>query len=200
MTALGETLQLLRSRGFTRTAAAHPQTRAFDGALRVSAGEVPVRLEIEDWDFLSYPRIALRGHPAFLPNPLPHLDASGAIATSRETLWSLIDFSRRGRSPCASLRPSHFSRSSSPTPNGDRPMCRMSSWRTGRAVPVLPSSATSSRTSPRLIAIPWICPPSGSVVPRSWSWGQARATRALASQRGVTRPCSSDRALHDLSQ
>ncbi len=38
-----------------------------------------MRLEIEDWDFLSYPRIAIREYPEFLPSPMPHLDATGGL-------------------------------------------------------------------------------------------------------------------------
>jgi hypothetical protein len=79
VTALGETLQFLRSRGFTRIASTNPTVRVFDGCLRVSAGRVPVRLEIVDWDFLSYPRIAIQEYPKFLPSPMPHLDATGGL-------------------------------------------------------------------------------------------------------------------------
>ncbi len=45
----------------------------------MSAGEVPVRLEIEDWDFLDYPRIEIRDPPTFLPAPIPHIDTSGGL-------------------------------------------------------------------------------------------------------------------------
>lgn len=79
MSALGETLQFLRNRGFRRIASPKPEIRIFDGPLRVSADVVPVRLEIEDWDFLSYPRISIRNPPAFLPSPMGHIDAIGGL-------------------------------------------------------------------------------------------------------------------------
>lgn len=79
MTGLGETLQLLRSRGFTQIASGSSVRRVFDGSLHVSAGDVPVRIEIEDWDFLDYPRIEITSPPSFLPSPIPHIDSTGGL-------------------------------------------------------------------------------------------------------------------------
>ena len=79
MTELGLSLQYLSSRGFKRTAARKPNIRAFKGSLQVSAGPVPVRLEIEDWDFVSYPHIEILEYPAFLPRSMPHIDSSGGL-------------------------------------------------------------------------------------------------------------------------
>ncbi len=53
--------------------------RVFEGDLHVAAGEIPIRLEIRDWDFIDYPRILLRGYPAFLPEATPHRYATGGL-------------------------------------------------------------------------------------------------------------------------
>lgn len=79
MTMLGETLQFLRSKGFKRVAAVTGSSRVFEGNLSVSAGDVPVRIEIEDWDFLDYPRLEIINPPPFLPSPIPHIDSSGGL-------------------------------------------------------------------------------------------------------------------------
>jgi hypothetical protein len=79
MMAIGETLRLLRARGFIRIATGTAAKRLFEGNLKVSAGNVPVRLEIEDWDFLAYPRIEIVQPPAFLPAAIPHVDSTGAL-------------------------------------------------------------------------------------------------------------------------
>lgn len=78
MTALGESLRLLRSRGFHPVAARAPR-RAFAGSLLCAKGTVPVKLIIEDWDFLEYPRISLAERPAFLPALMPHVDVCGHL-------------------------------------------------------------------------------------------------------------------------
>jgi len=79
MSALGETLQFLRSKGFKRAASGTGSQRIFEGNLRLSAGEVPVRIEIADWDFLDYPRIEITNPPSFLPSPIPHIDSTGGL-------------------------------------------------------------------------------------------------------------------------
>lgn len=76
--ALGPALRALRSLGF-RKVYTGGQGRSYDGELRCKAGTVPVRLEITDWDFLSYPTIRLRERPAFLPRVLPHVSAAGVL-------------------------------------------------------------------------------------------------------------------------
>jgi hypothetical protein len=53
--------------------------RTFEGALACQRGNVRVRLVIDDWDFLSYPRISLLDQPRFLPNLMPHVDATGGL-------------------------------------------------------------------------------------------------------------------------
>lgn len=78
MTLLGESLRLLRSRGFHPVAARAPR-RAFAGSLLCAKGAVPVKLTIEDWDFLEYPRISLVDRPAFLPAVMPHVDVLGHL-------------------------------------------------------------------------------------------------------------------------
>lgn len=78
MTALGESLRLLRSRGFHPVAARTPR-RVFVGSLPCTKGPVPVKLTIEDWNFLEYPRISLAERPAFLPALMPHVDVLGHL-------------------------------------------------------------------------------------------------------------------------
>lgn len=78
MTALGESLRLLRSRGFHPVAARAP-SRAFAGSLPCTKGPVPVNLAIEDWNFLEYPRISLTERPNFLPALVPHVDVLGNL-------------------------------------------------------------------------------------------------------------------------
>lgn len=78
MTILGESLRLLRSRGFHPVAAQMP-SRAFVGSLSCAKGPVPIKLTIEDWDFLEYPRISLVERPAFLPALMPHVDVLGHL-------------------------------------------------------------------------------------------------------------------------
>ena len=53
--------------------------RAFEGPLRLHAGEVAARLEITDWNFVEYPRLELLTRPAFLPARLSHIDATGGL-------------------------------------------------------------------------------------------------------------------------
>ena len=78
MTVLGESLRLLRCRGFQPVAARAP-CRAFVGSLPCAKGPVPVKLTIEDWNFLEYPRISLTERPAFLPALIPHVDVLGNL-------------------------------------------------------------------------------------------------------------------------
>lgn len=78
MTVLGEALRLLRSRGFHPVTARRP-SRAFEGTLPCAKGSVRVKLTIEDWNFLEYPRISLVKHPAFLPALIPHVDVLGGL-------------------------------------------------------------------------------------------------------------------------
>ena len=59
--------------------------RAYDGTLACAAGPVPIRLEVQDWDFLTYPTIRLRERPAFLPQMLPHVSSNGVLCYFAES-------------------------------------------------------------------------------------------------------------------
>lgn len=78
MSTLGESLRLLRSRGF-RPIATRASGRSFAGTLPCAKGHVSVKLTIKDWNFLEYPQIALAEHPAFLPELIPHVDVLGNL-------------------------------------------------------------------------------------------------------------------------
>lgn len=78
MTLLGESLRLLRSRGFHPVAAKRPY-RSFEGPLQCAKGAVPVRLSIRDWDFLEYPSFTVLERPAFLHELTPHLNVFGNL-------------------------------------------------------------------------------------------------------------------------
>ena len=75
---LGDVFRLLKSRGFT-AAGTRSGRRLFEGHLQCSKGSVRVRLDISDWDFLSYPVIALLERPSFLPALMPHVDVTGGL-------------------------------------------------------------------------------------------------------------------------
>ena len=84
LVALGPALRQLSARGF-RKVHLGPKVRAWEGKLPCAAGDVPVRLEVSDWDFLSYPTIRLTERPAFLPKVLPHVFASGVLCDFAES-------------------------------------------------------------------------------------------------------------------
>jgi len=78
--ALGEVFRTLAVRGF------HPiaiktkgRARSFEGKLRCAQGDVLARVEISDWDFLTYPNIRVLEKPAFLPSLMPHIDVFGSL-------------------------------------------------------------------------------------------------------------------------
>ena len=75
---IGVALTFLRNAGFRSTAAPRGR-RYFDGDLKCRAGTVPVRLQITDWDFVSYPAIHLRERPAFLSSVSPHLFGTNGL-------------------------------------------------------------------------------------------------------------------------
>ena len=75
---LGSALRLLASRGFSSTGN-RAGCRSFEGVLACSLKPVRVRLEISDWDFLSYPRIKILERPEHLPALLPHVDTGGNL-------------------------------------------------------------------------------------------------------------------------
>lgn len=81
---LGPALRQLRARGFGRVHIS-PKLHSFEGSLPCAAGPVPVRLNVCDWDFLSYPTIQLLARPAFLPKVLPHVSAEGVLCLFAES-------------------------------------------------------------------------------------------------------------------
>ncbi|TXD92331.1 hypothetical protein FUT89_10245 [Ralstonia pseudosolanacearum] len=74
----GRALRVLTQYGL-KPVKARAGVRAFEGGLKTNTGEVPVRFEIEDWDFLRYPRITLLERPAGTPKLLEHVDALGGL-------------------------------------------------------------------------------------------------------------------------
>ncbi len=76
---LGKTLRALSARGFSITKYERGGGRVFQGNLRCSRGAVPIRLELSDWDFTSYPKITLIEHPEFLPKLLAHIAFDGEL-------------------------------------------------------------------------------------------------------------------------
>lgn len=76
--ALGTTLRMLRSRGFTALPS-RGFARRFEGTLNCSRSSVRIELEISDWDFISYPKIKVLNAPPELPDLAPHLDAARGL-------------------------------------------------------------------------------------------------------------------------
>lgn len=77
-TLFADALRYLRQRGFERVASS-PSLRAYEGPLHLNHGVVQIHLEIADWEFLQYPRIALLTQPSFLPERMSNLDSSGGL-------------------------------------------------------------------------------------------------------------------------
>lgn len=77
-TGYGRALEVLSQAGL-KPVRARARVRAFEGSLRTASGEFPIRFEIEDWDFLEYPRITLLSRPANAPKILEHVDALGGL-------------------------------------------------------------------------------------------------------------------------
>jgi hypothetical protein len=74
----GRVFRKLRALGFAPVKS-EGAARSFEGALQCKRGTVPVRLDITDWTFQTYPTIHLLSRPSFLPTVLPHVDASGEL-------------------------------------------------------------------------------------------------------------------------
>ncbi|GLQ87706.1 ThiF family adenylyltransferase [Dyella flagellata] len=74
----GKVFRKLRALGFT-SAQSKGATRSFEGTLHCRHGDIPVRLDIIDWTFQTYPTIRLLSRPSFVPSVLPHVDASGEL-------------------------------------------------------------------------------------------------------------------------
>ena len=62
-----------------------PKVDSFEGSLPCAKGRVPVRLDVRDWDFLTYPTVQLLERPAFLPKVLPHVSANGLLCLFAES-------------------------------------------------------------------------------------------------------------------
>jgi molybdopterin/thiamine biosynthesis adenylyltransferase len=69
----------LRARGFKQVRAQHAGAKAFRGELVCRGNAVTVRLEIADWDFVSYPRIFLESVPDVLAGFRPHVLSGGDL-------------------------------------------------------------------------------------------------------------------------
>lgn len=81
---LGPALRQLRARGFSRVHIS-PKVDSFEGHLPCAKGAVPVRLDVREWDFLTYPTVQLLDRPPFLPKVLPHVSASGLMCLFAES-------------------------------------------------------------------------------------------------------------------
>lgn len=76
---LGETLRMLSARGFITTKYVSGGGRIFEGDLHCNSGTVRVQVCLDDWDFISYPRITLISKPAFLPSLMAHVDVLNGL-------------------------------------------------------------------------------------------------------------------------
>jgi molybdopterin/thiamine biosynthesis adenylyltransferase len=76
---LGDTLRALAARGFAVIKYERGGGRVFAGNLQCSKGEIPIRLELSDWDFTTYPRITLTERPSFLPALMAHVSVDGEL-------------------------------------------------------------------------------------------------------------------------
>ncbi|WP_284078227.1 MULTISPECIES: ThiF family adenylyltransferase [Herbaspirillum] len=80
MNSLGQVFRTLAERGFSPLATKKKRgARSFEGALRCAQGDVRVRLDVTDWNFLSYPDIRVLDKPSFLPSLMPHINAAGSL-------------------------------------------------------------------------------------------------------------------------
>lgn len=59
------------------------ERRIFSGPLRCHKGDVLIRLEISDWNFLRYPSITILDRPVFLPHLAPHVNVLGGLCYFR---------------------------------------------------------------------------------------------------------------------
>lgn len=75
---LGEVLGLLNRLGFT-TIQNRGNKRSFEGELNCKKGAIQIRLDISDWDFVSYPAITVLDHGKTLPQLAPHVDEHGHL-------------------------------------------------------------------------------------------------------------------------
>lgn len=77
--SFGPVARGLRAKGFKRVRARHAGAKAFRGELACRGHAVGVRLEISDWDFVSYPRIFLESVPGVLKGFRPHVLSGGDL-------------------------------------------------------------------------------------------------------------------------
>jgi len=77
--SFGPVAQGLRAKGFKQARAQHAGAKAFRGELTCRGHAVGVRLEISDWDFVSYPRIFLESVPDVLKGFRPHVLSGGDL-------------------------------------------------------------------------------------------------------------------------
>lgn len=75
---LGAALRLLKDRGFKATGIKR-DIRTFSGTLPCKFGEVPIKLQISDWDFQSYPYIGITERPEQLAGLAAHVDVAGGL-------------------------------------------------------------------------------------------------------------------------
>lgn len=76
--AYGRALQVLSAAGL-KPVKARGRARAFEGPLKTAAQDVLIRLEIEDWNFLRYPRITLLERRPGATKLMEHVDALGGL-------------------------------------------------------------------------------------------------------------------------
>ncbi|MGO4812142.1 ThiF family adenylyltransferase [Cupriavidus sp. 2MCAB6] len=76
--AYGRALQVLSAAGL-KLVKARGRVRAFEGPLKTASRDVLVRMEIEDWNFLRYPRITLLERPQGAAKVMEHVDALGGL-------------------------------------------------------------------------------------------------------------------------
>jgi hypothetical protein len=75
----GAVARFLRSKGFKQVRSERSPGKAFRGDLTCRGHAVGIRLEIWDWDFVSYPRIFLEKVPEVLKGFRPHVLSSGDL-------------------------------------------------------------------------------------------------------------------------
>lgn len=77
--SFGPVARGLRVKGFKQVRAQRAGAKAFRGELACRGHAVGVRLEISDWDFVSYPRIFLESVPDVLKGFRPHVLSDGDL-------------------------------------------------------------------------------------------------------------------------
>jgi molybdopterin/thiamine biosynthesis adenylyltransferase len=75
----GAVARFLRAKGFREVRAQGSGTKAFRGELTCRGHAVRMRLEISDWDFVSYPRVVLEFVPDALKGFRPHVMSDGGL-------------------------------------------------------------------------------------------------------------------------